>query len=229
MLNLVQKVGWRDCECPPEQRSVSVREARDVGFGIVTSILDKEVASLADATGRVLARSILADSPLPRFDYSAMDGYAINVADIRSGTTLNVVGQAAAGRVDIAVRLKRDSAIRILTGARIPPGANAVIAQEEVSREGNLIALLRIPTPGENIRICGEDARTGTALVDAGTCMGPLEIGVAASAGCANVHIFRKLRVAIFTTGSELRQPGEKISLGEIYDFEPVYFKIPPR
>jgi hypothetical protein len=112
MLNLVKKVGWRDCECPAEQGSVSVREARDVGFGIETSILDKEVANLANATGRVLARSILADSPLPRFDYSAMDGYAINAADITSGATLNVVGQAAAGRVDIAVRLKRNSAIR---------------------------------------------------------------------------------------------------------------------
>jgi len=72
--------------------------------------------------------------------------------------------------------------------------------------------------PGENIRICGEDARTGDTLVDAGTCMGPLEIGVAASAGFSSVQILRKLRVAIFTTGFELRQPGEKISLGEIYD-----------
>lgn len=218
MLNLLQKVGRQEHECPGGQGSVSVREARSAGFKIVTSILDTEVANLADVTGRVLARSILADSPLPRFDYSAMDGYAINAADIRSGATLNVVGQVAAGRVDTTVRLKRNSAIRILTGACIPPGANAVIAQEEVRREGNRIALLRTPAPGENIRICGEDARVGASLVDAGTCMGPLEIGVAASAGSSSAHIFRKLRVAIFTTGSELRQPGDEISLGEIFD-----------
>jgi molybdopterin molybdotransferase len=126
---------------------------------------DTLVANLANVTGRILARSILADSPLPRFDYSAMDGYAINSAEIGSGATLDVVGQAAAGRTDVALRLNGSGAIRILTGACIPPGANAVIAQEEVSRQGDHIALLRIPAPGENIRICGEDAQTGATLV----------------------------------------------------------------
>ncbi len=110
MLNLVRKAGWQDCECPREQGSVSVREARNVVFEMVTSIPDTQVANLANVTGRVLARPICTESPLPRFDYSAMDGYAINAADIRSGAILNVVGQAAAGRTDIALRLKGNSA-----------------------------------------------------------------------------------------------------------------------
>jgi molybdopterin molybdotransferase len=218
LLGLVQKVGTQKLLGSPEQGPVSVREARSVGLSNVRGLTDTEVANLADATGRVLAQSIIAVSPLPRFDHSAIDGYAIDAEGIRPDTTLNVVGRIVAGRIKDDVGLKRNSAIRIMTGARIPPGVNAVVAQEEVRREGNCIALLRTPAPGENIRMCGEDARTGDVLVSAGTCMGPLEAGVAASAGCGSVRIFRKIRVAIFTAGSELRQPGERVSPGEIYD-----------
>jgi molybdopterin molybdotransferase len=114
--------------------------------------------------------------------------------------------------------LKSGTAARILTGAPIPRDANAVIAQEETRREANEIVLSRIPRRGENIRLRGEDVQAGDTLIDAGTLMDPRAMGVAASAGLARAEVFRKLRVAIFSTGSELRQPGETIAPGEIYN-----------
>src|SRR5207253_5274060 len=94
-------------------------------------------------------------------------------------------------------------AIRILTGGSIPAGANAVVAQEELTRDGDGIILRRMPVPRENIRRRGEDLTAGDVPIEAGTCMGPPEAGVAASAGYPAVRVFRKLRVAIFTTRSE--------------------------
>jgi len=218
MPDLLRKTHWQDVPRPQGQTLASVREARSAGFGIAPAIEDTVLAKLADVTGRVLAQSIKARAPLPRFDYSAMDGYAVDAEFVRSGMILKVTGLAAAGRSDRSVIQKGNNAIRILTGASIPSGANAVVAQEEVTRKGEYIELRRTPASGQHIRMCGEDARTGDTLIQAGTCIGPLEAGVAASIGVRGVRIFRKLRVAIFTNGSELRQPGQSVSPGEIYD-----------
>ena len=114
--------------------------------------------------------------------------------------------------------LQDGCAFRILTGAPIPAGADAVVAQEDVRREGDRIVLSRAPRAGDNIRRRGEDVRPGDSLIEAGTEMGPLQAGVAAACGYPGVRVFRRLRVAMFTTGSELRQPGENIQPGEIYD-----------
>jgi molybdopterin molybdotransferase len=170
--------------------------------------------------GRVLAQTIKADAPHPRFDYSAMDGYAVDTSTLPSSLPirLKVSGSATANRIVKTKALQMDCAVRILTGACIPVGANAVVAQEEISHDGDGIILRRTPVPGENIRKRGEDVTAGDVLIEAGTCMGPLEAGVAASAGYPAVRVFRRIRVAIFTTGSELRQPGENILPGEIYD-----------
>ena len=179
-----------------------------------------ESVDLKHASGRVLAQTLTAQAPQPYFDYSAMDGYAVNVEDIGSSlpVRLRLIGHIAASRTKEEITLRTRSAVRILTGAPIPPGANAVIAQEEIRREGDIVVLSRIPQRGENIRLRGEDVQTGDTLIERRSLMDPRAMGVAASAGIPRVELFRKLRVAIFSTGSELRQPGEDIAPGEIYN-----------
>lgn len=179
-----------------------------------------ETVDLQYASGRILAQTLTAKVPQPCFDYSAMDGYAVDVEDMDDSqpARLRLIGRITASRTEEEIPLKTRTAVRILTGAPIPPGANAVIAQEEVQREADIVVLSRIPRRGENIRLRGEDVQTGDTLIEGGSLMEPRAMGVVASAGIARVKVFRKLRVAIFSTGSELRQPGEDIAPGEIYN-----------
>lgn len=208
--------------CLPASKAdlASVGEALARGIEETRPIAETELVDLSAVTGRVLAQAIRADAPLPRFDYSAMDGYAVDTSRLSAAfpVRLTIAGSIAASRTIGKPELGDGCAFRILTGAPIPAGADAVIAQEDVRREGDRIVLLHAPEPGENIRRRGEDVGQGDCLIAAGTLMGPLQAGVAAACGYPGVRAFRKLRVALFTTGSELRQPGESIRPGEIYD-----------
>jgi molybdopterin molybdotransferase len=199
---------------------ISIAQAIAKGLKEARPIAETELVDLPCVSGRILAQAIKADAPLPRFDYSAMDGYAVNTSSLSAESTvgLKIAGSIAAHRTVGKPQLGSGCAFRILTGAPIPAGADAVVAQEEVHREGDRIVLLRAPRPGDNIRRQGEDVGRGDSLIDAGTMMGPLQVGVAAACGYRSVRVFRKLRVALFTTGSELRQPGESLEPGEIYD-----------
>ncbi|PAY04664.1 MULTISPECIES: molybdopterin molybdotransferase MoeA [Bradyrhizobium] len=208
------------CLAPAKGGIVSVRDALATGLAEAQPIVETELVDLSAVAGRVLAEPIKADDPLPRFDTSAMDGYAVDTASLPEFVPirLKVTGSIAAGRTVGSPVLRKGGAFRILTGAPIPAGANAVIAQEEVCRDGNSIIFTRVPRPGDNIRRRGEDVGLGHSLIEAGTVMGPLQVGVAAACGYPGVRVLRRLRVAMFTTGSELRQPGENIQPGEIYD-----------
>lgn len=208
------------CVTPASTDLVSVEQALAIGLSVARPIAETELVDLSAVAGRVLAQPIKADEPLPRFDYSAMDGYAVDTDSLATEfpARLKVTGSIAARRAVGKPVLQNGCALRILTGAPIPAGANAVIAQEDVRGEGDRIVLSRAPGAGENIRKRGEDVRSGDSLIETGTEMGPLQAGVAATCGYPGVRVFRRLRVAIFTTGSELRQPGENIQPGEIYD-----------
>jgi molybdopterin molybdotransferase len=199
---------------------VPVEQALAIGLAEARPIAETELIDLSAVAGRILAQPIKADAPLPRFDYSAMDGYAVDTSGLAAefAARLKVAGSIAARRTVGNPVLQDGCAFRILTGAPIPAGANAVIAQEDVRREGDRIVLSRAPRAGDNIRKRGEDVRPGDSLIEAGTEMGPLQAGVAAACGYPGVRVFRRLRVAMFTTGSELRQPGENVLPGEIYD-----------
>jgi molybdopterin molybdotransferase len=199
---------------------VSVAQALATGLAKAQPISETELVDLSAVTGRILAQPIKADAPLPRFDYSAMDGYAVDTSRLSADIPnwLKITGSIAASRTIGNPVLRNGGAFRILTGAPIPAGADAVVAQEDVRREGDRIILSRVPRPGANIRRRGEDVREGDSLIEAGTTMGPLQAGVAAACGYPGVRVFRRLRVTMFTTGSELRQPGENIQPGEIYD-----------
>jgi molybdopterin molybdotransferase len=208
------------CLSPASTDLVSVEQALAIGLAEARPIAETELVDLSAVAGRILAQPVRADEPLPRFDYSAMDGYAVDTTSLATEfpARLQIAGSIAARRTVGTPVLQDGCAFRILTGAPIPVGADAVIAQEDVRREGDRIVLSRAPRAGDNIRRRGEDVRSGDCLIEAGTAMGPLQAGVAAACGYPGVRVFRRLRVALFTTGSELRQPGESIQPGEIYD-----------
>jgi molybdopterin molybdotransferase len=176
-----------------------------------TRPLEAEEVAVRDAGGRVLAAPATAAVDLPPFDSSAMDGYAVRAADTPG--ELRVIGHSAAGR-PAEVPLGPGEAIEISTGAVVPEGADAVVPVERtqpgVTAEG--------VRAGENVRPRGGDARAGSTVVEAGTQLGPVQLGAAASAGVVSVSCARRPRVAVLATGNELRPAGTPLGPGEIYE-----------
>jgi len=172
----------------------------------------EEVPAL-DATSRILARSQRSTMDVPPLDNSAMDGYAIRVAD---GARLTVKQKIMAGSV--GKPLEPGTAARIFTGAPIPPGADAIVMQEHTSVEGDQVRLKKKPAPGEWIRRVGSDVKKGDVIVPAGKRLLPQDTGLAASVGIKSLPVFRKLRLGLFFTGDELVMPGEPLAAGRIYN-----------
>jgi molybdopterin molybdotransferase len=172
-------------------------------------VLASERVPLVDAAGRVLAADLVAPGQLPPFDYSAMDGYAISTSDVEGGGpwALPVVGESSAGRP--AGPLARVTACRIFTGARIPPGANAVVMQEKVQRDGESIRLSEPVKVGQHIRRAGEDLDRGAVAIGGKTRLLPGGIALAAMLGVSELAVARRPRVTILCTGDELRAPGD--------------------
>jgi len=181
------------------------------------SPLDTETVTIDDAAlGRVLARDVRAAGDVPPFPCSAMDGYAIIAGE--AGRTLAIVGESRAGTPS-ARPLADGEAIRISTGAAVPPGATAVIPQENVlANGGQTIDTAGAVAPGDNIRGAGEDMRADTTVLSAGTPLGPVELGAAVAAGVGTLTVARRPRVAVLCTGDELRAPGEPLGPGEIHN-----------
>jgi molybdopterin molybdotransferase len=173
---------------------------------------------LMQAPGAVLAESIVASIDVPGCAMSAMDGYAINSADVcASGTTrLPLSQRIAAG--DAAATLAPGSAARIFTGAPVPAGADAVIMQEQVEIEDQGIRFEQRPHSGQNVRPAGNDIQRGNQILQRGCRLRAQDIGLAASVGLQSLPVFEPLRVGIFFTGDELVEPGEALASGKIYD-----------
>jgi molybdopterin molybdotransferase len=171
--------------------------------------LSVERVALAAASGRVLAEDLVASEPLPRFDHSAMDGYAVATADLDGPGpwTLLVSGGSSAGAT--APPLSPGAAFRIFTGAPIPEGADAVVMQEDVARAGDTIRFEASPRPGQHIRRAGEDLANGALALRRGTRLGPGSLALAAMMGRFEVRVTRRPRVTILCTGDELRAPDE--------------------
>jgi molybdopterin molybdotransferase len=165
-----------------------------------------ETVPLAQAQNRILAKPVLAKRDQPPFQSSAMDGYAVRVGD---GPILKVMGTSQAG-AGYKGTLKPGTAIRIFTGAPVPKGANAVLIQENATREGDKITVLEPVAPNQNIRHQGLDFAKGDVLLEAGTKLGPRHLMLAAAANCAELNVRARPRVAILSTGDELVAPGEK-------------------
>lgn len=170
------------------------------------------------AGGHVLAQSIngVADSPV--FDNSSMDGYAVRAAEAQTGAQLKVAEIEQPAGLDKSLELNAGEAIRIFTGAPIPQGADAVIMQEDVNREGDRITIVESVVTGENIRRRGGDVCAGQLLLNRGTELTPSRIGLLASQGIPEIPVFGRPLVQIVITGDELVEPGTPLFKGEIYN-----------
>jgi molybdopterin molybdotransferase len=166
---------------------------------------------------RVLAQDIMATLPLPRFDNSTMDGYAVRAEEAVPGAHLMVGGEQAAGP-DIGLSIAEGHAVRIFTGAPIPRHADAVIMQEDVDLRDGVILVRESVTRGENIRLRGGDLCEGQKVASQGSVLRGPQLAAIGSQGLSKLPVFRRPRVAILATGSELRLQGEPIAAGEIYE-----------
>ena len=211
---------------------ISVEEALERILSYVT-LLEPEEKPILDALGQVLADDIISDINIPPLDNTAMDGYAVRAADTAgahdaSPVTLRVVGELAAGYL-FDGEVAAGAAVRIMTGAPMPRGADAVVPFEETdeptgrtfgsfAKSRDVVGILKAADLGANIRRAAEDVREGQSILSKGAVLHPPQIGVLASLGRATVRVHRRPVVAILSTGDEVREPGQTLSPGQIYD-----------
>ncbi|MFZ5660128.1 MAG: gephyrin-like molybdotransferase Glp [Pseudomonadota bacterium] len=181
----------------------------------LTPVAGREQVPLLDAYDRVLAADLLSPVDVPAWANSAMDGYALRAVD--GDTPRRVVGTSLAGHPFAGV-VDAGECVRIMTGAPMPAGADTVVMQEHVTRDGDQVRLSGAPKAGDNVRHAGEDLRHGSLAVPAGTLLRPATVGVLASLGIGEVSVHRRLRVAFFSTGDELQPVGAPLAPGQIYD-----------
>ena len=177
---------------------------------------------ITEAEGSVLAEDITASRPLPPFDNSAMDGYALIAADTAGAArdapvTLRVTGEVAAGDTG-AYAVTPGTCLRITTGAKLPAAADAIVPVEDTDGGIAQVAIGLAVEPGHAVRYSGGDAREGDVLLTRGTRLGPMQIAVLASSGRARAEVFPRPRVAVFSTGDELTEPGQPLAPGKIWD-----------
>jgi molybdopterin molybdotransferase len=202
------------CSEIPVPPLIGIDEARRLVLSAARP-LDAETLAIAEALDRVLAQDVRAAGDVPPFPCSAMDGYAIVAGP--AGRRLALAGESRAGTPATAT-LQDDQAIRVSTGAAIPKGATAVVAQEETETDREAVTPTVEVAPGTHVRGAGEDMRAGTIVLTAGTPLGPIELGGAIAAGAAELTVARRPRVAVLSTGDELRDPGEPLDPGEIHN-----------
>ncbi|MFE4109066.1 molybdopterin molybdotransferase MoeA [Kosakonia sp. YIM B13611] len=183
----------------------------------ISPLTESETLPLVACFGRVVAQDIISPLNVPGFDNSAMDGYAVRLAEVQSGNALPVAGKAFAGQ-PFDGEWPAGTCVRIMTGAPIPAGCDAVVMQEQTEQTDAGIRFTAEVRANQNIRRAGEDIQQGACVFAAGTKLTAAELPVIASLGIADVNVLRKVRVALFSTGDELQLPGQPLADGQIYD-----------
>jgi len=203
----------------PSTVAISVKQAQQHIQDAVVPVSDGVYVNLHAGLNRVLGKDIIAPVDVPAFDNSAMDGFAFRAMDLQSCDRLTVVGQSYAGH-PFQGQLQFGQAIRITTGAPMPEYADSVLPQEFAVMEGETTLVMNnvVVRPGQNRRRRGEDIAAGSKALSKGKHLGPAELGLLASLGLSTVPVQRKLRVAIFSTGDELRNVGQTLDSGSVYD-----------
>ena len=177
-----------------------------------------EYLNLQEAANRICAENVISPINVPSFDNSAMDGYAVRLSDLQQSLTLSVAGKSFAGNPFQGEWVSK-SAVRIMTGAMIPEGADAVIMQEQVTlNEDGTVTFSELPKPNQNIRRIGEDVKKGDVVLEQGAPLTPVSLPLLASLGIAEVKCYRQLKVGVLSTGDELVEVGKPLQSGQIYD-----------
>ena len=207
------------CADDYDPNSMPVPKAREYIRAVLAPVATVERLHIRDALGRVLAEDVISPVNVPQHDNSAMDGYAVRFADLKpdAEATLKIVGTAFAGK-PFEGQVSTGQSVRIMTGAVVPDGCDTVIMQERATANGDSVAVTAVPEAGTNTRKAGEDLRKGEAAVKKGHLVRPSELGLFASLGIGEVSVYRKLRVAFFSTGDELVGVGQPLGSGQIYD-----------
>ncbi|MDP3538527.1 MAG: molybdopterin molybdotransferase MoeA [Azonexus sp.] len=200
-------------------RSLSAAEARERMLAAISPITGHEFLPVRSTLGRILAADIIAPHDVPAHDNSAMDGYAVRFDSLagEGETRLTVVGTAFAGNAFSGL-VGKGQALRIMTGAVLPAGADTVVVQEVTRLEDGVVIVPAGQRQGQNTRRAGEDLTRGAVALAAGKHIGPAELGLIASLGVVELAVKRRLRVAFFSTGDELASLGTPLAPGQIYD-----------
>lgn len=183
----------------------------------ITPLHEVETLPLVRCFGRIAARDIVSPLNVPGFDNSAMDGYAVRLEDLQTGNALPVAGKAFAGQ-PFSGEWPAGTCVRIMTGAPVPAGCDAVVMQEETEQTDDGVRFTANVKAGQNIRRTGEDITLGATVFSAGQKLTVGELPVLASLGVAEIDVIRNVRVAVFSTGDELQLPGQPLQDGQIYD-----------
>jgi molybdopterin molybdotransferase len=196
---------------------LSTADALATLLGAAVQMDGTQTLPTLDAINRVLAADVVSPLDVPPMNTSSMDGYAVRVAELSQGERrLPISQRIPAGHAPQP--LAEGTAARIFTGATVPPGADAIVMQEQTEAAGEEVTILHTPKAGEWITQQGADIRKGATILPAGTRLSPQALGLAASVGCANLEVVRRVKVAVFFTGDELTMPGEPLQPGAIYN-----------
>ena len=207
------------CADDYDPNSMPVEKAREVIARFLTPVATIERVHVRAASGRILARDVISPLDVPAHDNSAMDGYAVRHSDLKPDgeVALRVTGTAFAG-APFAGDVKAGEAVRIMTGGVVPRGADTIVMQEHVKAADGRVTIGRGHRRNQNLRRAGEDLKAGAPALQRGKRMRPADIGLVASLGIAEIDVYRKLRVAFFSTGDELVSIGTVPAEGQIYD-----------
>lgn len=217
--SLADLVNNPSCMDDYDPNSMPVKQAKQFIRQFLSPVTAQESIPLRDSLGRVLAEGILSPHNVPNHDNSAMDGYAFKASDVQveGDTRLKVIGTAFAGNA-FAGSVSNGECVRIMTGAVMPDGADTVVVQEHVETDGAYIRFIDGPKRGMNVRYAGEDLEAGQVVLPAGHLMRAVDLGLIASLGIGELKVYRKLRVAFFSTGDELASIGQELEAGQVYD-----------